>query len=113
MLSKELSYIFDNMIQRLKEVYGTGLKAVTLYGSAARGTAKTDSDIDIMLLIDAEIGELKRYEENLCNISTDFSLEYFKVFSIIDVCYAEFNEWKHILPFYLNVDNEGVILYAA
>lgn len=39
--------------------------------------------------------------------------EYFKVFSIIDVCYEEFNQWKQVLPFYRNAASEGVVLYAA
>lgn len=110
---EELSNIFSTMIQRFKDVYGTKLKSVILYGSVAKGTAEADSDIDIMILIDGTMEELKLYEDKLSDISTDFSLEYIKVFSIIDVCYTEFVEWKHILPFYRNVENEGVILYAA
>ena len=36
-----------------------------------------------------------------------------KVFSIIDVKYQEYQDWKTISPFYRNVDREGVVVYAA
>lgn len=108
-----LKNILDKLSASLKAVYGNKLKAVILYGSVARGTATPESDIDIMVLVDSSIEELKKYADKLCDVSTDFALEYFKVFSIIDVCYAEFSEWKQVLPFYRNVANEGVVLYAA
>ena len=109
----ELKSILEKLSASIKEVYGSKLKSIILYGSVARGTATPESDIDIMVLVDSSAEELKKYADKLCDVSTDFALEYFKVFSIIDVCYAEFSEWKQVLPFYRNVANEGVVLYAA
>lgn len=109
----ELKSILDKLSASLKAVYGNKLKAIILYGSVARGTATPESDIDIMVLVDFSTEELKKYADKLCDVSTDFALQYFKVFSIIDVCYAEFSEWQQVLPFYRNVANEGVVLYAA
>ena len=40
-------------------------------------------------------------------------MKYVKVFSIIDVKYQEYQDWKTISPFYQNVDREGVVVYAA
>lgn len=110
---KTLLGILERLSTKLKYIYGDKLKSVILYGSVARGTNTSESDIDIMVLVDLPSVELKRYEERLCEVSTDFALEYFKVFSIIDVSYNEFTEWKKVLPFYRNVANEGVVLYAA
>lgn len=109
----ELKNILDKLSASLKTVYGNRLKAVILYGSVARGTATPESDIDIMVLVDTDKENLKKYEDKLCEVTTDIELECFKVFSVIDVCYSEFNEWKQVLPFYRNVANEGVVLYAA
>lgn len=105
--------ILLQLTDELKGVYQNALKAVLLYGSVARGTAGEDSDIDIMVVVDLPQDRLKAYEDRLCDISTDFALEYFKVFSIIDVSYSEYEEWKEILPFYKNVEKEGITLYAA
>lgn len=105
--------ILLQLTEELKNIYQSALKAVILYGSVARGTAGEDSDIDIMVVVDVPQSMLKSYEEKLCDISTDFALEYFKVFSIVDVSYSEYEAWKEVLPFYKNVEKEGITLYAA
>lgn len=101
------------LAEQLKGLYKDKLKAVILYGSVARGTDLEDSDVDILVLVDATQEELRKYSDALSDISTDFALEFFKVFSIIDVSFQEFSEWKDISPFYKNVAREGVLLYAV
>ena len=92
--------------ESLLHVYGNKLRTVVLYGSVARGTQADDSDIDIMILIDGN-------DDKLSDVSTEFSLKYLKVLSIMDISYQEYEDWKNISPFYKNVSKEGVILYAA
>ena len=99
--------------EKLQRVYGNKLKAVILYGSVARGTATEESDIDIMFLVDGTAQELRKFEDQLSDVSTDISIKYFKVFSIIDISYQEYMRWVNTSPFYRNVSKEGVILYAA
>lgn len=84
-----------------------------LYGSAARGTDTEESDIDIMVLVDGNNQELRLFEDKLSDISTDLSIKYSKVFSIIDISYQEYINWVKILLFYRNVSEEGVVLYVA
>ena len=98
--------------EKLQRVYGNKLKAVILYGSVARGTATEESDIDIMVLIDGTAQELRAFEDQLSDVSTDISIKYFKVFSIIDISYQEYMRWMNTSPFYKNVSQEGVVLYA-
>lgn len=101
------------LAESLCQVYGDKLKTIVLYGSVARGTQTDDSDIDIMVLVDCNNDELRQYDEKLSDISTDFSLKYLKVLSIVDISYQEYQDWKNLSPFYKNVSEEGVILYAA
>lgn len=110
---EKLRTILQELAGLLHQVYGDRLKAVILYGSVARGTQSGDSDVDIMVLVDGTDAELKKYDEKLSDVSTEMALKYFVVFSIIDVKYQEFMDWKGISPFYRNVDKEGVVLYAA
>lgn len=97
----------------LSDLYGSSLKAVILYGSVARGTQTEDSDVDILVLVDGTLQELRAYGEGLSDVSTDLALKYFKVFSIMDVSYQEYMDWKTVSPFYRNVEKEGIVLYAA
>ena len=110
---EKLRKILQEMAELLQGVYGDLLKAVILYGSVARGTQTEDSDVDIMVLIDGTDAQLRKYDEKLSYVSTDLALKYMKVFSIIDVKYQEYQDWKTISPFYQNVDREGVVAYAA
>ena len=110
---EKLLSILTEMIELLHKVYKEQLKAVILYGSVARGTQRDDSDIDILILIDAPAQELREYDEKLTDVSTDLALKYLKVFSIIDVAYQEYMNWKEVSPFYKNIEQEGVVLYAA
>ncbi len=61
----------------------------------------------------AELAELREYDKMLSDVSTDMSLKYLKVFSITDISYQEYLQWKQILSFYRNVSEEGVVLYAV
>ena len=101
----ELKKILTELADMLQKVYQEKLKAVILYGSVARGTATDESDITDQ--------ELRMFEDKLSDVSTDISIKYFKVFSIIDVSYQEYMTWMTISPFYRNVSEEGVVLYAA
>lgn len=110
---ENLKKILQEIAELLRNVYGERLRAVILYGSVAGGTQTKDSDVDIMVLIEGTDEELRRYEEKLGDVSTDLALKYLRVFSIIDVKYQEYMEWRTISPFYKNVDKEGVVVYAA
>ena len=110
---KKLKNILQELSELLHKVYGNRLKSVILYGSVARGTQTEDSDVDIMVLIDGTDAQLREYDEKLSDVSTELALKYMKVFSIIDVKYQEYQDWKSVSPFYRNVDKERVVVYAA
>ena len=97
----------------LSDLYGSSLKALILYGSVARGTQTEDSDVDLLVLVDGTDQKLREYSDRLSDVSTDMALKYLKVFSIMDVRYQEYMDWKSVSPFYRNVDREGIVLYAA
>lgn len=110
---EQMRKILSELAEQLHQVYGNKLRAVILYGSVARGTQTDESDVDIMVLVDGNSAELKEYDDKLSDVSTEIALKYLKVFSIIDVSYKEYQDWKTISPFYKNVAEEGVVLYAA
>lgn len=110
---EQLKKMLEELAGFLQQVYGNRLKAVILYGSVARGTQTSESDIDIMVLVEGSADELRGYEDKLSDVSTEFALKYLKVFSIIDVSYQEYRDWMKVSPFYKNVSEEGVVLYAA
>ena len=109
----QMKNMLQELSKNLRNVYGDKLKAVILYGSVARGTQKEGSDIDIMVLVDGDDAMLRSFWNELSDVSTEMALKYLEVFSIIDVSYQVYNDWKNVSPFYRNVSEEGVVLYAA
>lgn len=53
--------MLQELVDMLEKAYSNKLKAVILYGSVARGEATSESDIDIMLLVDGNNQEYIRW----------------------------------------------------
>ena len=104
----------NNFIGMLKDIYGTALKRVILFGSYARGDEHEGSDIDILLLLDMTEEEIRAKRSRL----SEARFELDKTEPLLDiqpvtVPLSRFLHWKDIHPFYRNVVTEGVSLYEA
>lgn len=44
--------LIEQYVSSIKDIYGKHIKQIILYGSYARGDFHSDSDIDIMVLVD-------------------------------------------------------------
>jgi len=82
--------------------------SVTLFGSKARGDADTESDIDLLVLVDADNSE---FRSELWRIASDISLEYNVVLSARVFAQARWAETRRIrLPLYRAIVADGVPL---
>lgn len=43
----------------------------------------------------------------------DLNLKYDKVFSVIDIKAQTYEKWGNVVPFYQNLENEGITLWKA
>lgn len=78
-----------------------------LYGSDARGDARPDSDIDLLILVDKPT--LTAEDENtIFTPLYDIELQYGVPINPIIMPKSQWG--KHITPFYLNVHNDRVRL---
>lgn len=100
-------------VEQIKNVYGSHLKQVILYGSYARGDYSKDSDVDIMILLDISDMEIKAYFDKLADITFDFNMNYDIDIKPIAKNEEHFKKWVLNYPFYANVYKEGVTLYGA
>ncbi|MBQ7634503.1 MAG: nucleotidyltransferase domain-containing protein [Bacteroidaceae bacterium] len=78
-----------------------------LYGSEARGDARPDSDIDLLILID-QPKVTDRDEDRIFAPLYQIELQ---TGVLINPIIMPKSEWgRRVTPFYLNVENEGVRL---
>ena len=85
-----------------------GKVEVILFGSHARDNAERESDIDIFVILDRDI-DIKM-KEAIYDIAYEISLKYDVVLDVIVYSRAEWDRYRGILPFIINVEKEGVIV---
>ena len=78
-----------------------------LYGSEARGDARSDSDIDVLILLDGERRNLK-HEEELSSELYDIELASGIIVSPMIMLRKQWENRPFKTPFYINVMNEGI-----
>lgn len=108
---KELMTTVKAIISDLVNIFGASLDKVVLYGSYARGTQTSDSDVDIALLLNKDPD--KRTIEKMVKCVAQHELECGRVLSVIEIQKSKFDVWKSSLPFYMNIDKEGIVLWKA
>ena len=87
-------------------------KKIILYGSYARGDFRKSSDIDIMILTDLTDDEIVEYREIIWDYAYDMEWDNNFEFALSPLVknIDKFNYWLEALPFYMNVQKEGVVL---
>ena len=112
-MSKRMKNLMEQYVEQVRQIYGSHVQQIILYGSYARGDFRPDSDIDIMILLDMSDLELKAYSQNLSYMTYDFNLDNDLDIKPIANSQEHFNKWVENYPFYTNVHNEGVLLYGV
>ncbi len=105
-----LQVVLNKMLQGLCDIFGDALIRIILYGSIARGTATEESDVDIALIVHNHTQEM---HDKMIDLAVDLELDYGRVLSLILIDYDNFIEWENILPFYQNMQREGITLWSV
>ncbi len=111
-MPNKIDNILKQFIVEVSNLIGDRLKKVILYGSYARGDYDKNSDLDIMILTDFNDDELVKYRIKIRNLACDLELKNDITISPIVRNIEKYNNRIDIIPFYMNVQREGVILHG-
>ncbi len=107
MTGMDVQKLSNEFTSRAKSTLGSELVSLMLYGSAARGTTTSESDLDIFAVVEDDSDK-----EKLFDIAAEF-LKEGVLFSIISETSDEFTRFKTMRsPFMDTVLKEGRVLYG-
>ena len=111
-IPENINKVISEFITAINNKFGDRIKKIILYGSYARGDFNTTSDIDIMILTNFTDDEIAQYRSEIVELAYDiewdnkFDIHLSPLVKNVD----RFNYWLEALPFYMNVQKEGVVL---
>jgi len=106
----QIDYIGLSVVESAREICGNKLCDVILYGSYARGDFDEWSDVDIVVLADADDTECKQINKKINDKLYDLIFQMNLLLSVMVIPYDRFCRMKNHYPFYANISKEGVKL---
>jgi predicted nucleotidyltransferase len=104
---KQLKYISEKIVESYYEIYGSAIVSVLLYGSYSRNEQNDDSDIDIVAIVHGNRRDLQNKLRVVWDVSVDLGIENDVIISPTIIPYEEYEKYKSVLPYYLNIEKEG------
>jgi len=110
-LDYKTAELSQKFLRAAMDALGDKLDKVILYGSYARGDHNIDSDIDFFISAHIPQQEANKWRRNIRDRIPLLDLEYDVLVSMKVTETAIFNQYADNLPFFMNVINEGLVLY--
>ena len=108
----EIQKITQTVVRSAVERLEDEIYKIVLYGSYARGDFDKESDIDIIILLNCDETKLKFYRKEIISLASQISLENDIEVSLLLKSRETFESRCPILPFYQNIEKEGIVLYG-
>ncbi|MEE3487390.1 MAG: nucleotidyltransferase domain-containing protein [Bulleidia sp.] len=103
----QLNNVTNDIVREYRNVYGSSIDGIYLFGSYARGEATEQSDIDIAAIVHGDRLTLQDRLKMVWDAAADIGLVNDVIISPTVIPYDEFQQYKEILPYYRNISREG------
>ena len=110
--SENIENVSKEFVAEIKNIFSDKLRKVILYGSYARGDYDDESDIDVMVLVDMPDEEIEKKWDKVLDLICETDNKYNVYMSPLVKDINFYNKWRNHMPFFKNIDNDGVIWYG-
>ncbi len=110
-LKEDLEMPLLELIKNMQLLFGDNLVKIILFGSYAREDNNKESDIDLIIMVNEDEKTLKQYRDKVLDIYNHINIKYDILIMGIIQDYQKFYKYLNVLPFYNNIQKEGIILY--
>lgn len=110
-VSTMLTEVTANVIESLVSALPNLVERIIMYGSYAREDYTDESDIDILVLLNCNKEDVKKYRSQVSRIASRIGLENDVEVSLLLRDSKTFEQGASYMPFYQNILTEGVSLY--
>lgn len=108
----ELRAITAEIVNETKKILKEDVYKIVLYGSCVRGDFNSESDIDIMIIMNCQKEEVVCHRKEISKVASRIGLENDIEISLLLRDKDTFEQGREVLPFYKNIQREGVALYG-
>lgn len=108
----EIRIITAKIVEQAKNLLKGNIYKIVLYGSYARGNFDIESDIDVMIILNCNKEEVCRYRKQISRVAGQIGLENDIEVSLLLRDRDTFERSGEVLPFYKNIQKEGIVLYG-
>jgi uncharacterized protein len=105
--SEAINQALKELQQFLAAFYGERLRGLYLYGSYARGDFRSDSDIDVLVVLEGDVNPTREIDR-ISHRVADICLDYNVLIATFPVSEKWFQERKS--PLFENVRREAIAL---
>ncbi|MEY8312946.1 nucleotidyltransferase domain-containing protein [Oscillospiraceae bacterium 42-9] len=110
--SQEVNQIVGELRDGVSAMFAQEQMETIVFGSYARGDAEKGSDIDVLFLVDASREKIMERNWKLGELAAELLMKYGVLVSPIVENRGYFYSNAEVLPFFRNVDREGVRVSA-
>lgn len=108
MVAAEAELVVREVYDECRKIFPNSVRDAYLYGSYARGDFDAESDVDILLTVDADASEIAKRRYAIAALTSALSLKHGVTVSVTAKPLTQFRRYAEVVPFYKNVMHEGI-----
>lgn len=108
----ELNVVASEVVAATVALLQDKIYKIILYGSYARGDFTNESDVDIMIILNCNKEEVTKYRRDISRVSSRIGLKNDIEVSLLLRDRETFEYSENKVPFYTNIQKEGITLYG-